>query len=174
MFYHLFCINEKETITAQSCIYTQVSDVAQIFRNLLENFRNADAGLANKSVRDVLILYMKNNIIQNNSSRNNCLLNPGPFQEKYTQNIALVNYCHLCIDYKSNMFKIFKKSKKLKYSSHQLQQKVYNILLHLKFKVNPSVTLETQTGPKCTCPTVLYLSFQFRNNNSIIISMSEN
>ena len=137
----------------------------------MENFRNADAGLANKSVRGVLVLYVKNNIIQNNSRRNNCFLNPAPFLENYTQNIALVNYCQLC---KSNMFKIFKKSKKLKYSSHQLQQKVYNVLLHLKFKVNPSVTLETQTGPKCTCPTVLYLSFQFQNNNSIIISMSEN
>ena len=99
---------------------------------------------------------------------------PCPFLEKYTQNKTLINYCQLYIDYESNkhILKI-KKKKKSKYFSHHLQLKAYNVLLHPKFKVNFS-TLETQTGLKYTCPTALYLSFQFHNNNSIIISMSEN
>ena len=77
----------------------------------------------------------------------NCLLNPAPFPEKYTQInklinlcilITLVNYCQLCINYESNkhVLKIFKKIKKSKYSSHKLQLKAYNISIHPKFKVD--------------------------------------
>ena len=68
----------------------------------------------------------------------NCLLSPAAFPEKYTKNIALISYCQLCINYKSNkhIMKIKKSKSKSKYSSHQLQLKAYNILLQPMFKAN--------------------------------------
>ena len=55
---------------------------------------------------------------------------------KVCKNITLANYYQLCIDYESNMHILKVLKKKSKHLSHQLQLKAYNILLHLKFKVN--------------------------------------
>ena len=61
----------------------------------------------------------------------------------------------------------------MKYSSHQLQLKAYNILLHAKFMVNFCTPWNTNLF-KIYMPNSLCLSFQFHDNNSVTISMSEN
>ena len=78
--------------------------------------------LANKTMRYVLELYVKNNSIQNNPCpKPNYKIvywTLPPFR-KSIHNITLVNYCHLCIDYESNKhrLKIFKKKKLKKRST---------------------------------------------------------
>ena len=136
--------------------------------------------LANKTMRYVLELYVKNNSIQNNPCpKPNYKIvywTLPPFR-KSIHNITLVNYCHLCIDYESNKhrLKIFKKKKNTKNEvlvTPVAIESVY-ILLHPKFKVNFCTPWNKNRlnmyMPNCTLPF-----FQFHNNDSITISMSEN
>ena len=95
---------------------------------------------------------------------------------KYWKRLLIKNkntYCPLCIKYESKKYMlqiVFKKSSKD--SSYQLQLKASYILLHFKLRWI-SVPSKTKTDKKCTCPTVLYFSFQLDTNNSITINRYE-
>ena len=60
-----------------------------LIKKCVDSTLNADAGLANKTVRDALEVYVKDNIIQNNSSRNKItklFIEPCPLSGKvYTE-----------------------------------------------------------------------------------------
>ena len=60
-----------------------------LIKKCVDSNLNADAGLANKTVRDALEVYVKDNIIQNNSSRNKItklFIEPCPLSGKvYTE-----------------------------------------------------------------------------------------
>ena len=130
-------------------------------------------------MRHVLELYAKNNSIQNNPCAQNQItklfIEPCLLSGKVTQNITLVNYCHLCIDYESNkhILKIFKKKSKSEVLVTPVAIESLYILLHPKFKVNFCTPWNKNRlnmyMPNCTLPF-----FQFHNNDSITIIMSEN
>ena len=125
---------------------------------------NADAGHANKTVRDVLELHMKNNIIQNNSRWNKItklFTEPCPLSRKvYTEHYIskLLSVIHQ-LRIKKTHIQDLKKLKKSKYSSYQLQLKAYNILPHPKFTVNLCTPWNTNWLkmylPNCTLTSFL-------------------
>ena len=99
-----------------------------------------------------------------------------PLSVNVYKNITLVNCCQWCIDYKLNkhMLKIFLKNKKNRSTLHTNCNWKLLISYSIPSSRQTCIRLETQTNSECTRPTVLYLSFQFHNNNSITINTSEN